>query len=294
MKTFFNISLSFLCGSLLLCSCTKIDEPYSTVKPVIIDTTTRSVLLEDYTGHICVNCAPGATMANTLQDLYHGQVYVIAVHAGFYAMPQTDTTQNEIKKYYPYLIGDYRCPTGNDWNNYADFKIEQNPSGMVNRRLWKGNPSFIPSEWYSAIQVAVVLPKVAIMSMNNLYNAQTKSLTSNVYVKFLVSYTGPVSLTVCMIEDSIYGGQLNNIKPDSTPIIKNFRFMHVLRGSLISGESFGSQIANNPIPSDYVAKSYPFDFSDKSWIPKHCSVIAFISDANTKEVLHVIKSPVIK
>ena len=294
MKKLFHIFLYLLCGGLLLQSCTKISEPYSAVKSVYVDTTKRSVLLEDYTGHTCVNCAPAAAMANTLQDLYRGQVYVIAVHAGSFANPQTDTTQSEVKKNYPYLIGDYRSATGNDWNNYAGFKIEQNPAGMVNRRLWKGSPSFIPSEWYSAIQVAVALPKVAIMSMNNSFNAQTKALTTKVNVKFLINYTGPVSLTTCILEDSIYGGQLNNIKPDSTPIIKNFRFMHVLRGSLISGESFGSQIANNPVPSEYVAKSYSFDFSGKSWIPKHCSVIAFISDANTKEVLHVIKSPVIK
>ena len=294
MKKLFHISLYLLCGGLLLLSCTKINEPYSTIKPVKIDTTTRSVLLEDYTGHTCVNCPPAAVMANTLQDLYRGQVYVIAVHAGSFANPQTDTTQGEVKKYYPYLIGDYKSAAGNDWNNYDGFKIQQYPSGMVNRRLWKGSPSFIPTEWFSALQVAIALPKVAVMSMNNSYNAQTKAMTTNVNVKFLISYAGPVTLSVCILEDSIYGGQLrNHTNPDSV-LIKNFRFMHVLRGSLISGESFGSQIANNPIPSESVTKSYPFDFSGKSWITKHCSVIAFISDANTKEVLHVIKSPVIK
>jgi hypothetical protein len=64
--------------------------------------------------------------------------------------------------------------------------------------------------------------------------------------------------------------------------------MHVLRGSL--NGSFGEEIANNPTPTALITKSYSFDFTDKSWVPAHCSVIAFISDAGTKEVLHVAKS----
>jgi hypothetical protein len=117
-------------------------------------------------------------------------------------------------------------------------------------------------------------------------------MNTSVAVNFLQNHPGKVSLTVCILEDSIYGGQLNNIKPDSTPIIKNFRFMHMLRGSL--NGSFGEQIAENPKTNDILNRSYSFDFSTKTWIPKNCSVIAFISDASSLEVLHVMKSPVIK
>ena len=64
--------------------------------------------------------------------------------------------------------------------------------------------------------------------------------------------------------------------------------MHMLRGS-ING-SFGEEIAANPAVNMLVSKSFSFDFSDKTWVPSHCSVIAFIADADTKEVLHVVKS----
>lgn len=284
MKTITPLIFCLFSVLALLQSCTKIDEPYYTVSAVVIDTTKRTVLLEDYTGHTCVNCAPAAKTASSIQDIYQGEVFVVSVHAGTFAKPSNDP------KYYPYLTGDYTCETGNTWFDYSGFNIDRNPKGMVNRRLYNGNVSFGTSDWNEAVKIAVALPKVAIMSLHSSYDAQNKSLNAKVGVKFLADVTGPVSLTVCLLEDEIYGGQLNIIKPDSTPIIKNFRFMHVLRGSM--NGNFGEEIVTNPMANSLISKSYNMDFNGKSWIPANCSVIAFISDANTKEVLHVVRSHV--
>ena len=270
-----------LFGAFLLQSCTKISDPYYTVKSVTVDTNYRTVLLEDYTGHLCVNCAPAATIASTIQELNQGQVFVIAVHAGSFARPNPSS-------YPPYLAADYRCTAGNDWYGYSGFNIDGNPKGMVNRRPFVEKISFGTSDWNQAVQVAVKLPKVAIMMVNNTFSAETGSLTTKVDVKFLEGYSAKINLTVCILEDSIYGGQLNIIPPDSTPIIRNYRFMHLLRSSLTG--SFGDEIVVNPSASQVISKSYTFDFTPTGWIPENCSVIAFITDADTKEVLHVAKS----
>ncbi len=282
MKTIFHITTFLLFGAMLLQSCTKVSEPYyTTVTSILVDTTKRSVLLEDYTGHLCVNCAPAAKVAATIMALYPGQVYVIAVHAGTFAKPNPSS-------HLPYLAADYRCTTGNDWYGYNGFNINVNPKGMVNRRPYSGSISFGTAQWNQAVQTAVGLPKIAVMTVHNAYNSGTGIMNSSVGVKFLEGYTGKVNLTVCILEDSIYGGQLNNIPPDSMPIITNFRFMHMLRGSL--NGSFGEEIADTPASGMLVSKSYNFDFTPTTWVPEHCSVIAFISDAETKEVLHVVKS----
>jgi hypothetical protein len=284
MKRIFQISFVLFFGGLLLQSCTKVDEPYSTyiIKPVVIDTTTRTVLLEDYTGHLCVNCAPAAKSANNLQELHKGQVYVIAVHAGTFAKP-------DLQHYVPYLIADYTCSTGNEW--FSDFGIYQNPIGMVNRKPFSNKLLLQTSVWGNAVDSALKLPKAAIMTVKNSFDEQNKMLTTRVDTKFLVGFSVPVNLCVCILEDSIYGGQLNSIKPDSTPIIKNFLFMHILRGS-VNG-TYGEEIAVNPAVNAVFTKNYSFDFSPKPWVPGHCSVLAFILDANSKEVLHVGKAPVI-
>lgn len=283
MKLIANIIPGLLLfAMLLLQSCSKEDEPFYTVKGVIVDTTKRSVLLEDYTGHTCVNCAPAAEMANTIQETYAGQVYVIAVHAGNFAKPNNDP------KYYPYLLADYRCETSNDWYGYSAFNIDQNPKGMVNRRPFNNNMSFGTSDWNEAVKVAVTLPKIAVMTLHNNFNSADSMLSVNVGVKYLTDYTGQVSLTVCLVEDEIHGGQLNIIKPDSVPIIKNFTFMHIMRGSL--NGSFGEQVSSGPKKNSLLNKSYSMDFKSKGWIPANCAVIAFISDVTTKEVLHVTKA----
>jgi hypothetical protein len=278
MKTLLRISVILLAGTAILTSCSKIDEPYYVQKAVYADTNKRAVLVEDYTGHLCVNCASAGKTASSLQELYHGQVFAMGVHAGPFARPS--------EAYSPYLLSNYANPNSEEWYNYSAFSIQGNPSGMVNRRPWNGKMSFFPADWTSAIQYAVTLPKVAIMTVHSSWNNTSKIATATVQTKFLSDWSGPVTLTVCVLEDSIYGGQLNNDKKtDSVPIIKNYRFMHMFRGS-VNG-SFGEQISAAPQKSDLISKNYTIDLSDKSWVPAHCTILAFISDDKTKEVLHV-------
>jgi hypothetical protein len=161
---------------------------------------------------------------------------------------------------------------------------------MVNRRLFKGKISFGTADWYEAVkEVKQSLARMAVMTVKNTYSASSGQMTSRVDVKFPDGYAGKVNLTVCILEDSIFGGQKNIIPPDSTPVIKHYKFMHVLRGALTA--SFGDLIATNPVAGDLVSKSFSYDFNTSpAWVPSRCSVIAFISDADTKEVLHVAKS----
>ena len=163
---------------------------------------------------------------------------------------------------------------------------------MVNRRVFGTKQNFAPSEWAQYVKTASTLPKIVSMNAGNVFNAQSGSLNTTVNVRFLEKYTGKVTLTVCILEDSIIGGQENRVPPDSIPIIKHYVFMHMLRGSL--NGSYGELIATDPAAGYTVSKSYALNFNEQPWIPKNCQVLAFISDESTREVLHVIKSPVIQ
>ncbi len=266
---------------LLLGSCTKISEPYYKVKSVEADTSKRTVLLEDYTGHLCTNCAPAGKIAHSIQELYDGQVIAVAVHAGSFAKPNP-------AKYFPYLIADYRTEAGNTWFEYSGFNIPGTPRGMVNRTPYNGNISFGPTDWNEAVKEAVKMEKIIDITVNNSYNAADSLLSTTIGVEFLKAYTGSATLTVCVLEDSIYGGQLNNEAGDSIPIVKHYLFMHMLRGSL--NGSWGEGVATNPAAAATLNRTYTCDFKGKGWVPGHCSVIAFISDAETREVLQAAKS----
>ncbi|MCK9220357.1 MAG: Omp28-related outer membrane protein [Bacteroidales bacterium] len=285
MKIFKYITLIGILAGLLFPSCTKVEEPYYTVKSVYADTNMRSVILEDYTGHKCVNCAPAARMAQSIQELYPNQVFVISVHAGSFAQPDS-------VKYGGILKDDFRCTTGNDWYNYSLFKIDQNPKGMVNRALYNGKISAVPSQWAGAVSVAVKQPKLAILTIKNVYNAGTKSLAIHIGTKFLQGISGQVNLCVCILEDSIYGGQLNSVPGDSIPYYKHFCFMDVLRGS-VNG-SWGDLLTTDPDENTIITKDYTFLFNTQpTWIPGNCNIVAFLMNSETKEILHAAKMPVV-
>lgn len=285
MKIFIKIALLGLFTGFLIQSCTKVEEPYYKVKSVYADTTLRTVILEDYTGHKCTNCAPAARMAQGLQELYKGQVFVISVHAGSFAEPDSI-------KYGGILKDNFICQTGTDWFNYRPFNIDQNPKGMVNCIPYKGKISFGPSEWAGAISGSVILPKLAIISIQNNYNPGTKTISSAIGTRYLTDIPGKINLCVCILEDSIYGGQLNSVPGDSIPYYKHFLFMDVLRGSL--NGTWGEQIAENAGTNYSISKTYTFDFTTQpKWVPGHCSLIAFILNAETKEILHASRMGVL-
>ncbi|MCK9423626.1 MAG: Omp28-related outer membrane protein [Bacteroidales bacterium] len=288
MKILVKIALLGLFTDFLFQSCTKVAEPYYTIKSVYVDTNMRTAVLEDYTGHLCINCAPASRMAQELQELYKGQVFVISVHAGDFAEP--DSTD---PNYGRFLKDNFICQAGTDWFTYKPFNIDQNPKGMVNRLPYKTKTSILPGEWAGAIGASVALPKLAIISINNKYDLNTKTLTSAIGVRFLQNVTGKINLCVCLLEDSIFSGQLNAKPGDSIPIIKHFRFMDVLRGSL--NGSWGEPIGTNVSTNFNLSKSFIYKFSDQpKMIPKHCSILAFILDADTKEIYHAAKMVILK
>jgi hypothetical protein len=276
MKRFANISMLIAAAGLLALGCDKLDAPYATVKEVTSDTNKRTVVVEDYTGHYCVNCAGAAKTARTLEEGYHGEVFVISVHAGFYARP--DATPGSL------YSADFTCETGNDWNSTPVFAIDQNPKGMVNRVPYNGKMSMLPGDWPGAVAAAAKLSKAAVMSMANSYDAATRTLTTRVDTRFLIKQVGTYNLCVCILEDSIYGGQKNNDpKVDSVPEIKHFLFMDILRGSM--NGSWGEALTSSIDTTAILSKTYTFALKSE-WKAKHCKVIAFVANASTYEILH--------
>jgi len=277
MKVFKNILPIFFLTAWLFPSCDKLSEPYAVVKPAGGDTTKRMVLLEDYTSHKCVNCPLATIMAHDLENLYKGQVFVVAVHATYFATPDPSGD----------FTADYRTEAGTLWSNY--FKIESAPNGLVNRAFFSGKNIYMsPKLWGGAVQVAVELPKAAIMTMKNSYNESTRTLTTSIDTKFLLQLQGNFNLIACILEDSIVSPQQNkDTLAGPVPIIKDYVFMDMLRGTM--NGSWGEQLTTSVDLSKIYNKLYTFKFPE-NWISEHCWVLAFIYSEDNKEIYHVIKT----
>ena len=272
----------------LLYSCTKLDSPYAIAKPRnIIDTImewdtvnpVRKVLLEDYTGHKCVNCPEAAVIAHNLEELYLGKLIVMAIHAGTWAIPSASGD----------FTADYTSPASEAWN--VDFGINSSdPAGMVNRKDFGSGKVLGKESWSASVSQVIDQSPDAFIVINNNFTPSTRLLSSTVYTKFLNPLTGTYKISLCIVEDSLHSAQKNNNSSVGTvPIIYNYLFMHVLRGAINGsyGEVLTSSINTSHTYLDrftYILKS--------TWIPKNCWMYAFVYKDDTKEIIQINRKKV--
>jgi len=261
-----------------LTSCDKLDEPYAVIKNTNDTTVTaqKTVLLEDYTGHKCVNCPDAAITAHTLEKSLKGRLIVMAVHAGFFAEPASTGD----------FTADYTTGTGDEWNSY--FTITANPNGLVNRTAYNGALVVGPDNWANAVNAQLALDAEATVDISNEYTEATRNLEITVDTKFLEELSGAYTLTVCITEDSLISPQKTN--NSTTPIIYDYVFMDVLRGS-VNG-TWGEELTASVNPSQTYKKTYTVTLN-QAWTAKNCHVVAFVSNAETKEIIQTGKEPVI-
>ncbi len=155
----------------------------------------KKVLLEDYTGHTCINCPAAAKTADQLKNIYRDQLVVMAVHAGYFAIPDTGN---------PTFSNDFRTPAGNTWNDY--FKIEFNPNGLVNRIPDNAGVYFVsPGNWGSAVAAELQKKAAARITIHSDFNNVTRLFSTSVTTEFLVPQEKTYNVIVCITQDSIIG-----------------------------------------------------------------------------------------
>jgi len=99
-------------------------------------------------------------------------------------------------------------------------------------------------------------------------------------------------LSVYIIEDSIQAAQKND-KPEIGPSPDWFDYYHnhVLRGAV--NTPWGSLVPNSPFLKDSTHITSFKYYLNENWKAKHCHVVAFIYDANTKVILQAVETKVI-
>jgi thiol-disulfide isomerase/thioredoxin len=272
MRNYFLFLVPFFLLSLM--SCDKISKvPQSSqVKP-----NTRKILLEDYTGHQCGNCPSAAKVASQLEEKYGDKLVVIAVHAGFFAKINSS------------FVTSFTCQAGNDWDATTGFGISLagNPNGMVNRKNYADNGLIQKeSKWGTTVSLASTDAEFCDLFLSVSYSPSTRKLNTSVKTKFKRTYPNNTKLSLVLLEDSIISKQKDYASnPD---VIDDYVFMHVLRGS-ING-SWGDNLRSAPIKyNDSTTISYSNFALDTKFVDKNVSVVAFVYDATTKEVIQVEK-----
>ncbi|MBZ0328068.1 MAG: Omp28-related outer membrane protein [Altibacter sp.] len=97
-----------------------------TYAQTIVNTTpeNKNVVLEEFTGIHCVWCPEGHAIAKAIQDNNPGDVFLINIHTGGFAVPNTGEP-------------DFRVPDGNGIRSF--YGVTSYPSGMINRHIFSGS-----------------------------------------------------------------------------------------------------------------------------------------------------------
>ncbi len=267
-------------------SCDKVKNP-NVVKQTAVGTSFDSVnnasvagfkktLLEDYTGHKCGNCPAAAILAASLSAQYQSSLVVIAIHAGFFA--KTDAQ-------FPIS---YTCTAGKDWDATSGFGVSSigNPNGMVNRKVYPGFTLVHKDTWATTVGLAQSDPFVVKMDLSSAYDKTARALNVTTKLTFLQAYANNVKLQLVLTEDSIIGPQLDySQNPDH---VEHYHFEHMLRTAL--NGSWGEVAKTAPIAALSTVTLTNSNFAvDSKFNDKKLTLVAFVYDETTREVLQVEK-----
>ncbi|MBK9291727.1 MAG: Omp28 family outer membrane lipoprotein [Bacteroidetes bacterium] len=269
-----NIAILFvLLAAIIGSGCDHIEPPYKQQSGQV-GTADRKVLLEDFTGHTCVNCPTAALIAHNLKTLYGDRLIVMAVHAGYFARPQSAP-----------FDADYRSQAGEAWDQFFNISANGNPNALINRQKNNTYWHYPPGSWSTKVSEAMQSEAHAKIELNTSYEASTRKLGITAKTTFLTRLQGNFRLQVCLVEDSLVSAQRNNDpNAGTTPVISQYVHRHVLREA-VNG-IWGEQILSNPEAGYSATKSYQLNLP-AGYNAQHCAVIVFVYDAETYEVLQV-------
>jgi hypothetical protein len=258
------------------------------ITPHIVKTNTltsgfRKVLIEDYTGHTCGNCPGAARNLEAKEAIYKDSLIVMAVHAGnAYAPPEL-----------PDYPDDFRTPSSNDWDQFLGIG-GLNPRVCINRAQ---NPyPQSPGTLASLIPANLHKPQTAKLDVTTYLDTVKNYLNVKVKTTFKTAWTNSVKLVLVMMQDSIIAHQKDYFPATSANLcvsgnvecVCNYVFNGVCRGT-ING-SWGDLVKAGPIAANdtitNTTSCYKVNpYKDVKADIKHLSVVAFVYDDVTKEIL---------
>lgn len=274
-------------------SCQKIDEPLVIIDqrdfPELPDDTTggedtlnnfittfvdfKQVLLEDFTGHLCVNCPEAAGLAHELaEDLDH-KLIIYAVHAGNFAEPVPGTE----------LSADFRTSVGNELN--SNYTIFANPLALIDRTEFNGLHQIFKDDWETVVMSELQKPNTVNLRLSNSWYPDLHVVSVDVETEFVTPPDGQYKLVVFIVEDSIVAPQLNNNPQIGADTIYEYVHRNILRDAV--SPTYGYFLGDNGTVTtgQIYSKQYTYPVNSE-WVTRNCRIIAYV--AKTDETLNLM------
>jgi hypothetical protein len=188
----------------------------------------RNVILEEFTGIHCGFCPDGHRIANDLVKANEGRIFLINIHSGSFATPNTGEL-------------DLRTTIGNAID--AASGVTGYPAGSVNRSTnpWAKNRG----EWAGFATTILNQTSPVNVAAKAYVDFTTRELVTEVEIYYTSNSAVSTNyLTVMLTQDNILGTQSDggNFNPTNWTADKKYRHNHVLRQAITSGQAWGEKI----------------------------------------------------
>ncbi len=256
-------------------ACDKIEEPY--IKEGTVVWNGRKIIIYDFTGHRCGNCPRAHETIESLIGVYGEAIVPVAIHCTSFArVTNTDTT---VPFHYDFRteMGDFLGGRDNEIGFYGELAL---PTGLVNNL--SADKFFNHTSWGTEIAKIISSYPEYLINIESGISADS-IIETEVMITTSVNNSRKLGLIVLITEDNIIEWQTDyEHVPDK---IEDYEHNHVLRAGF--NGNFGEIIKDNTDLSsngDIITRTYSLK-AGSDWKISNCSIVAFIYDYDTKEVL---------
>lgn len=220
--------------------------------------TSKSVVIEEFTGIHCGNCPDGHKRATMLHHAHPEDIYLVSIHAGTFAEPSRSEPN-------------YITEAGKAIHDY--FEINSYPCGTTSRRdagkgLVQGR-----GDWGASARTITRETSPVNLWAGCEYDAATRKLDVTVEGYFTGEMSDP-RLTVEILQYNILGPQSGGLLGNEYP------HRHVLR-MMLNEDAFGEPL-EFPGIGEYISKSWsvelPADVDGVTLTDSDIEILAFISE----------------
>ena len=244
-----------------------------------INANQQFVLLEEFTGHLCINCIPGTKEILRLDSIYKEKLIPVGIHAGTFARFSEGASK--------YSTNFNPTPQADGEAYLSTFNPEgANPRGVVNRLRQSSGNAKPKDSWATDVMnfTANTTPK-AQLELTNYYDSTSKIIRADITVTWQESLSESYSLQIWVLEDKIIDWQKDAVDPRRD--IPDYEHRHVLR-KVVNG-TFGKTLETAVIgESEKIQYIFPFTENLRP-NAKNFEVVVFIFD-NDQSSYEVIQA----
>ncbi len=225
----------------------------------------RAVLLEEFTGQLCVNCPKAHAIIKQLKAQYGDKFIPVSIHAGVFGMSEKEYTDSLSQG----LMTD-------DGDYYANmWSIKNYPQGVFNRT----SGALDIDKWAASIVDELAKPSDVDIELSASYNFVTNTVEIQTELKPVANIEGYLQLWITE-------SNITSIQLDGSEYIEDYVHDHVYRASVNTTSGEKVTLTENVFPT------FSHSISVKSpWNPQNLSVVAFVY--NNSGVLQAAETDVV-